>query len=144
MGERPFGVTLVGVLMVIGALGNFLFSGFLLALCSVGGPPSHPGVSPLLSLLFFTPILLSLISFIVSIRIFNRGKYAWHLSILFWVTSPIYYVSVTRFLSSGVNLLSTVAVFIIVVNTAFIIHFQLRQVKDYFAASAGAQLDAKP
>jgi hypothetical protein len=144
MEERPFGVTFVAVLMAIGTLGNFLFSPFLVALCSVGGPPSSPGVSPLLSLLFFTPILLSLTSFIVSIGIFDGGKYVWHLSILFWVTSPIYYVFVAWFFSSGINLLSMLAIFVGLVNTAFIIYFQSRHVKNYFNTSAGTQLDAEP
>ena len=61
------------------AVGDFLFAGLIVALCSVSGPPSTPGLSPLLSILFYSPLLLSFTSFILSIGIFNgqnsRGTY---------------------------------------------------------------------
>ncbi|UCD95879.1 MAG: hypothetical protein JSV35_05070 [Candidatus Bathyarchaeota archaeon] len=94
-----------------------------------------------MSLLFSPPILLSLISFIISIAIFSGGKFTWHLSTFFWIALPIYYIFVAGFLSNGVNLLSILAVFVTLVNTAFIIYFQSKHVKNYFGASAKVQLD---
>jgi hypothetical protein len=67
MADRPKGVTVVAVLTLLGAIGNFFFTMLLAALGSVGGPPPS-GYRPsiLFLILVYSPLFLSLFSFIVS------------------------------------------------------------------------------
>jgi len=135
MRERPRGVTVVAGLTLLAAVGDFVFAILVLALCSVGGPPpsgSHP--SPFVYLLVWSPLVLSLVSFIVAAGIFNRTRSAWYWSILLWIASAVYHDIVALMLFRGMNLVLMMATLSLAtfVSAVFIVYFQSEQVKTYF------------
>jgi hypothetical protein len=94
MADRPKGVTVVAFLTLLGAIGNFFFTMLLAALCSVGGPPPS-GYRPsiLFSIIVYSPLFLSLASFIVSSGIFTAARYAWYYQMSYG--SPQSYIMAT-------------------------------------------------
>jgi hypothetical protein len=132
MTKTPLGVTVVAVLTLLGALGDLFFFATWIALGSMG----HAGVylpPPPISfwIVLFSSLLLSAISVVASIGMFQGASYAWYLSIILWVFSAVHYCYAASLIFSGDNL-TTMAGIAILVNSAFIVYFQSKQVRDYF------------
>jgi hypothetical protein len=136
MADRPKGVTVVAVLTLLGAIGNFLFTMLLAALCSVGGPPPS-GYRPSIFflILVYSALFLSLVSFVVSSGIFAAARYAWYLSNVLWVSSAIYYSYVTFFLFYAKAYFLLPLGLIVIANIVFTAYFQSEPVKNYFLNS---------
>jgi len=91
MTDRPIGVTIVAILTIIfGAALFFLFTLFV-ALSAVGGP-HQSGTSYQLPIIFYVPLLLSVIAFVVSIGTLARARYVWHASMMFWIFFVLFFV----------------------------------------------------
>ncbi|MEM2102691.1 MAG: hypothetical protein QXM22_04185 [Candidatus Bathyarchaeia archaeon] len=128
--NRPVGVTVVGILTLLGAAANFLVAVLLMALLSVGGPPPSGYSLPLFwRVMISIPFLLALISLIASIGILRGAKYAWYLSIILWISSAVYYGIIAIFLPPN---LKPIIISAIAPATAFIIYFQTKPAKNYF------------
>jgi hypothetical protein len=130
--KAPLGVTVVAVLTLLGAVGDLLFFATWIALSAMG----HAGVylpPPPISfwIVLFNSLLLSVISAVASIGMFQGASYAWYLSIILWVFSAVHYCYAASLIFTGENL-TTMAGIAILVNTAFIVYFLSKQVRDYF------------
>lgn len=132
MGKTPVGVTIVAVLTLLGAIGDFFFALLWVALSAMGGPPLS-GFNPPISywIVLFNSLLLSVISLVASIGMFWGTRYVWHLSMILWAFSAIHYcyVASLMFRDEGLMIMAGLA---ILVNTTLIVYFQSKQVKDYF------------
>jgi hypothetical protein len=132
MKKTPLGVTVVAVLTLLGAVGDLFFAAVWVAFGGMGSagvylPP--PPVSYWVVL--FSSLLLSFISLIASIGMFRGSSYAYYLSIILWVFSAVHYCYAASRIFTGENLM-TMAGIAILVNTAFIVYFLSKQVRDYF------------
>jgi hypothetical protein len=126
----------MAVLTLPGAIGNFLFTMLLAALCSMIGPPSS-GYRPsiVFSILVYSSIFLSLASFIVSSGIFAAVTCAWYLSNVLGVFSAMYYTYVTFFLFQANTYFVFPLGLIVIANIVFKVYFQSKPVKNYFLNS---------
>jgi len=80
----------VGLTILFGVVLFFVFTLFGI-LAAVGGPyPS--GTSIQLPLIFYAPLLLSIIAFAVSGGILARARYAWHALMIFWIILALFFV----------------------------------------------------
>jgi len=129
--EAPLGVTVVAVLTLLGAAGDFFLAVVWVAFSGMG----HAGVYTILPMSYWivlsSSLLLSAISVVASIGMFQGTSYAWYLSIILWVFSAVHYCYAASHIFSGDNL-TTMAGIAILVNSAFIVYFQSKQVRDYF------------
>lgn len=132
MRKTPFGVTVVAVLTLFGAIGDFLFAVLWVALGGMGGPPLS-GFNPPISywIVLFGSLLLSIVSLVASIGMFRGARYVWCLSMILWAFSAIHYCYAAWLMFRGENLM-IIAGLAILVNIALIVYFQSKQVKDYF------------
>jgi len=131
--KAPLGVTVVAVLTLLGAIGNFFFATFWVALSSMGGAGAlsfNPPISYWIVL--FNSFLLSIISLVASIGMFRGARYVWYLSIILWEFSAAHYCYAAWCLMfRGENLMIMTGLAILV-NVTLIVYFQSKQVLDYF------------
>jgi hypothetical protein len=130
--KAPLGVTVVAVLTLLGAIGNFFFATVWVALSGMGGPPldgSNPPISYWIVL--FNSLLLSLIALVASIGMLRGARYVWYLSMILWTFSAIHYCYAASLIFRGENLM-TMAGLAVLVNITLIVYFQSKQVRDYF------------
>lgn len=76
MKKVPFGVTVVTVLTLLGAIGDFFFAVVWIAFGGIGSAGVY--VSPPISywIVLFNSLLLSIIALVALIGIFQRARYA--------------------------------------------------------------------
>jgi hypothetical protein len=133
MGERPLGLTVVADLTFLGAVGNLLFSYLLVLLLCVGGAGGAargpPG--PFFLFLIYTPIMLSIVSFIVVWGILKRVRHTGYLSFVLWISSDLYYGFLALW-SQNVMLQVATLSLAGLVSTVFIMYFQSEQVRNYW------------
>jgi len=132
MKKAPLGVTVVAVLTLLGAIGDFFFATFWIVLSGMGGPPLG-GFNPPISywIVLFNSLLLSIISLVVSIGMFLGARCVWYLSTILWAFSAVHYCYAASRIFCCENLM-IMAGLAILVNTILIVYFQSRQVRDYF------------
>jgi hypothetical protein len=132
VGKTPLGVTVVAVLSLLGAMGDFLLATVWIALSSMGGPQLS-GFNPPLSywIVLFDFLLLSVISLVASISMFRGVRYSWYLSNILWAFSAVHYCYAASLMFSG-EYLMIIAGLAILVSIILIVYFQSKQVKDYF------------
>jgi hypothetical protein len=133
VGKTPIGVTVVAVLTLLGAIGDFFFATLWVALSAMDGPPLG-GFNPPISywIVLFNSLLLSIISLVVSVGMFRGARYVWYLSMMLWAFSAIHYCYAAPLILRGENLM-IMAGLAILVNAALIVYFQSKQVQDYFS-----------
>lgn len=131
MKKVPFGVTVVTVLTLLGAIGDFFFAVVWIAFSGMGSAGVY--VSPPISywIVLFNSLLLSIIALVALIGIFQRARYAWYLSIILWAFSAVHYCYAASLIFCCENLV-IMAVLAILVNITLIVYFQSKQVRDYF------------
>jgi hypothetical protein len=131
--KAPLGVTVVAVLTLLGAIGDFFFATFWVALSGMGGPPLSGSNSPISYwVVLFNSLLLSIISLVASIGMFRGARYVWYLSMILWAFSAAHYCYAASLMFRGENLM-IMAGLAILVNITLIVYFQSKQVKDYFS-----------
>ncbi len=132
MGKAPIGVTVVGVLTLLGAMGDFLFATLWVALGAMGGPPLA-GFTPPVSywIVLFNSLLLSVISLVVSIGMLRGVRVVWYLAIALWSFTAAHYCYAASLIFSGENLV-IMAALAVLVNIALIVYFQSKHVRGYF------------
>jgi hypothetical protein len=129
--NAPFGVVLVAVLTMLGAMMDFFFAALWLGLGAMGGPPPS-GYSPPISyrIVLIGSLVLGGIALAAAVGLLHPARYAWYLTIVLWILSGVHYSY-----ASGFILLSarTIVVFLaIVLNAGLISYFQLKHVRNYF------------
>jgi hypothetical protein len=132
VGKTPLGVTVVAVLTLLGAIGNFFFATFWVALSGMGSAGSlfNPPISYWIVL--FNSLLLSIIALVASVGMFQGASYVWYLSIILWEFSAVHYCYAASliFCCENLMIMTGLAIF---VNITLIVYFQSKQVKDYFS-----------
>ncbi|HVP92565.1 MAG TPA: hypothetical protein VMS94_02350 [Acidobacteriota bacterium] len=132
MKKAPLGMTFVAVLTLLGAIGDLLFFATWVALGAMGHAGTYLPPPPIsFWIVLFNSLVLSVISVVASIGMFQGASYAWYLSIILWVFSAVHYCYAASLIFTGENLTSMAGIAILV-NTAFIVYFLSRQVRDYF------------
>jgi hypothetical protein len=130
--KAPLGMTFVAVLTLLGAIGDLLFFATWVALGAMGHAGTYLPPPPIsFWIVLFNSLVLSVISVVASIGMFQGASYAWYLSIILWVFSAVHYCYAASLIFTGENLTSMAGIAILV-NTAFIVYFLSRQVRDYF------------
>ena len=125
-------MTFVAVLTLLGAIGDLLFFATWVALGAMGHAGTYLPPPPIsFWIVLFNSLVLSVISVVASIGMFQGASYAWYLSIILWVFSAVHYCYAASLIFTGENLTSMAGIAILV-NTAFIVYFLSRQVRDYF------------
>jgi len=129
--KAPFGVTVVAVLTLLGAIGDFFFAAFWVALSGMGsaGTYFNPPIS--YRIVLFNSFLLSIISLVASVGMFQGASYVWYLSIILWEFSAAHYCYAASLMFCGENLMIMIGLAILV-NITLIVYFQSKQVLDYF------------
>jgi hypothetical protein len=131
VGKAPLGVTATAVLTLLGAAGAFFFAAVWVALSGMG----HAGVfgSPPVSywVVLYSSFFLSGISFIASVGMFQKARYAWYLSMIVWVFSAVHYCYAASLMFCCETLRFIVGLAVLV-NACFIVYFLSKQVRDYF------------
>jgi hypothetical protein len=131
VGKAPLGVTATAVLTLLGAAGAFFFAAVWVALSGMG----HAGVfgSPPVSywVVLYSSLFLSGISFVASVGMFQKARYAWYLSMIVWVFSAVHYCYAASLMFCCETLRFIVGLAVLV-NACFIVYFLSKQVRDYF------------
>jgi hypothetical protein len=130
--KAPLGVTVVAVLTLLGAIGDFFFATVWVAFSGMGSAGVY--VSPPISywIVLFNSLLLSIISLVASVGMFQGARYVWYLSIILWEFSAAHYCYAAWCLMfRGENLMIMTGLAILV-NITLIVYFQSKQVLDYF------------
>jgi len=90
MRDRPIGVTIVACLtLLFGVALFFLF--ILFGIVAVVGGPYSTETHPQIPLIFYAPLLLSTIAFVLSGGMILRVRYVWHVSMMFWVIFTLFF-----------------------------------------------------
>jgi len=132
--KAPLSVTIVAVLTLLGAIGDFFFFTIWVALGAMG----HAGTyySPPISywLVLFNFLILSIISFVTSIGMFHGSSYTWYLAIILWAFSAIHYcyAASLMFCCENLIIITGLAIF---VNITLIVYFQSKHVRNYFLSN---------
>lgn len=150
MPDMPRGLTVVITLMLLGALGLFIFSTVLTGLGASGhaGTYIDPAARFRFNTLIIPPFALSIASVVAIIGIFRQSKFGWYLSILLWTFSVIYLVyaafSLLPLSAPSADIEYAFVAFVILVNVIFIGYFQSGKVKNYFRVERTANGNSKP
>ena len=131
MKKAPLGVTVVAVLTLLGAIGDFFFATVWVAFSGMGSAGVY--VSPPISywIVLFNSLLLSIISLVASVGMFRGARYVWYLSIILWEFSAAHYCYAASLIFCCENLMIMTGLAILV-NISLIVYFQSKQVLDYF------------
>jgi hypothetical protein len=131
MKKAPLGVTVVAVLTLLGAIGDFFFATVWVAFSGMGSAGTYVTLPISYWIVLFNSLLLSIIALVVSIGMFLGARYVWYLSIILWVFSAVHYCYAASLIFSA-RALMIMAGLAILVNTILIVYFQSKQVRDYF------------
>jgi hypothetical protein len=130
--KAPLGVTVVAILTLLGAIGDFFFATLWIAFSGMGGPPlsgSNPPISYWIVL--FNSLLLSIVALVASIGMFRGARHVWYLSMVLWAFSAVHYCYAASLIFRGETLMIIVGLAILV-NVTLIVYFQSKQVRDHF------------
>jgi len=75
---------------MIFAVASFFVFAVIVALSAVGGAYAS-SVSHQLPLVYYVPLLLSAFAFAVSLGMFFRTRYVWHVSMMFWIVFSLFF-----------------------------------------------------
>jgi hypothetical protein len=131
MKKAPVDVTVVAVLTLLGALGDFFFAMVWVAFGGMGHAGVYVSTPISFWIVLFNSILLSVISLVASIGMFQGARYAWYLSMILWVFSAVHYCYAASLIFCCENLI-TMVVLAVSVNSILIVYFLSKHVRDYF------------
>jgi hypothetical protein len=131
MKKAPLGVTVVAVLTLLGAIGDFFFATVWVAFSGMGSGGAYVRLPISYWIVLFNSLLLSIVALVASIGMFLGARYVWYLSIILWAFSAVHYCYAASRIFCCENLI-IMAGMAVLVNITFIVYFQSRQVRDYF------------
>jgi hypothetical protein len=131
MKKAPLGVTVVAVLTLLGAIGDFFFATVWVAFSGMGSAGTYVTLPISYWIVLFNSLLLSIVALVASIGMFLGARYVWYLSIILWAFSAVHYCYAASRIFCCENLI-IMAGMAVLVNITFIVYFQSRQVRDYF------------
>lgn len=131
MKKAPLSVTVVAVLTLLGAIGDFFFATFWVALSGMGRAGVYGNLPISYWIVLFNSFLLSIISLVASVGMFGGARYVWYLSIILWAFSAAHYCYAASLMFCCETLMIMTGLAILV-NVTLIVYFQSKQVRDYF------------
>jgi len=99
MKGQPTGIKILAVLTIIFGVILFFIFGLFFVLGAVGGPYSSQPQQGL-PIVFYIPLILSFVAFLLSIGMLRRVRWAWHISLVFWIIIFLFFIWTYTFINA--------------------------------------------